>query len=391
MMGNRMSSPPDDALFEFAPDEPPDGLFQQGADTRAVPPPIHNEIDGLVDAISAGGRPRLSGESDLAAEADDSDLADIAVAQHAIQRSTSSVLHTAAFRHVAYSIAAFAFGTVVAWSVLRGFDAQPAPIAVRQPAAVEPATTPAPTAIAPRASAPAPTPAPPTRPAPIEREPARVVAAAPPAVAAREPRAAAASSTRSTATGVVTRPGAAAPIAAPKAPAAASRTPLPIAPAPAAVPAPIDAAPKDGGNFAALPPAAPAVIAPPPAAAAPAAASAIAGEQSAVLEILREYRQAYEALDVTATAAVWPSVDRRALTRAFSTLKSQQLALNDCAVSIAGASATTRCRGTVEYVRKIGSPTPRTGHQDLIFKMRKLGSEWFIDEVSASESVVARR
>jgi hypothetical protein len=103
----------------------------------------------------------------------------------------------------------------------------------------------------------------------------------------------------------------------------------------------------------------------------------------AVLETVREYRQAYEALDVTATAAIWPSVDRRALAPAFSALKSQALEFEDREVALADASATTRCHGVVEYVRKIGNPTPRTGHQEFVFKMRKLGDDWFIDDVSA--------
>jgi len=34
-------------------------------------------------------------------------------------------------------------------------------------------------------------------------------------------------------------------------------------------------------------------------------------------------------------------------------------------------------------VRKIGNPTPRTGNQEFVFKMRKLGDDWFIDNVSA--------
>ena len=109
-----------------------------------------------------------------------------------------------------------------------------------------------------------------------------------------------------------------------------------------------------------------------------------------MLETVSEYRQAYEALDVTATAAVWPSVDRRALTRAFSRLKSQQLELENCMVAIAGTSATTQCRGTVEYVRKIGSSSPRTGYQDIVFKMRKRGSEWFIDEVTPAAGAPCR-
>jgi hypothetical protein len=172
-----------------------------------------------------------------------------------------------------------------------------------------------------------------------------------------------------------------------------------LAKAPVAAVPRVEVAPKniaDGGAVS-LPgsASASAIIAPPPVAAAASAAanslSAMALEQSAVLQTVKEYTQAYSAMDVVATAAVWPSVNRRALARAYSTLKSQELDLEDCKVAITDTSATTRCRGTVEYVRKIGNPTPRTGYQDVVFRMRKLGGDWFIDDVRASELDVAKR
>jgi len=110
----------------------------------------------------------------------------------------------------------------------------------------------------------------------------------------------------------------------------------------------------------------------------------LAVEQSAVIATVREYTQAYGALDVSAAAAVWPSVDRRALARAFSTLKSQELEIGNCEVAISRNSATARCRGTVAYVRKVGDPTPRTGHQEWVFTMRKIGNDWIIDALEAS-------
>ena len=134
-------------------------------------------------------------------------------------------------------------------------------------------------------------------------------------------------------------------------------------------------------------------VAPPPAAPAreiPAAATAAvisraAIERNGVLGTLRDYEQAYKALDVQATAAIWPSVDRRALARAFATIKSQGLAFEQCDVQVVDSVATARCRGTIQYVRRIGSPVPRSAHQQWLFRMRKLGDEWKIDEIVASE------
>jgi hypothetical protein len=370
-----MSRQEDDVLLEFAPDDPPDGLVRQSIDGGAVPPPVHNEIDGLVDAISAGGRPRLSGESEVLAEADDLAPANF-TSGHVLWDLAPRVVHTAVFRYVACSIVAFAFGSMIAWSVLRSFDAPPpASASVASPAAS--ATVASPVVDTARTAAPiplvSPAPAPP-QPAPAIREAAPPVARAlpsPPPIS-RE------------ATPAISRD---AIVPTPRPLAAPSASPT------VALPAPPDIAPKGGVDVAAVASlAAPSAVAPPPPAAAAApVVSPIVLEQNAVLETLREYTQAYEALDVKATAAVWPSVDRRALARAFSTLKSQQLELDDCKVTIADTNATTRCRGIVEYVRKIGGGTPRTGHQDLVFKMRKLGSDWYIDEVNASELAVARR
>jgi hypothetical protein len=370
-----MSRPEDEVLFEFAPDDPPDGVVQQSAVRGAVPPPVHNEIDGLVDAISAGGRPRFSGESEVLAEANDLAPAGFA-SGHRLWELAPRVVHTAVFRYVACSIVAFAFGSAIAWSVLRSFDA---PASVAAPASATVAPQSAPVVDTARSAAPVPlastAPAPP-RSAPAVVEADRPVARAlpsPPPVTPREVPPAISRETR---------------VPSPRALAAPSVTPT------VTLPPPLDIAPKGGVDVAAVASlAAPSAVAPPPPPAAAAApiVSPIVLEQNAVLETLRGYTQAYEALDVKATAAVWPSVDRRALARAFSTLKSQQLELDDCKVTIADTNATTRCRGVVEYVRKIGGGEPRTGHQDLVFKMRKLGSDWYIDEVNASELAVARR
>jgi hypothetical protein len=109
-------------------------------------------------------------------------------------------------------------------------------------------------------------------------------------------------------------------------------------------------------------------------------------ERDAVLRTLRDYAEAYGSLSVQETARVWPSVDRRALARAFTTLKSQGLKFESCTVDVAESSATAHCRGTVEFVRKVGTHEPLTVPQEWLFKMRKFGNDWMIENVVASQS-----
>jgi hypothetical protein len=116
--------------------------------------------------------------------------------------------------------------------------------------------------------------------------------------------------------------------------------------------------------------------------------SAAAAEENAVRRTLHSYEAAYEGLNVAATAAVWPSVDRRALSRAFDTLKSQGLDFQSCAISVADSRATANCRGTLQFVRKVGNSEPLIADQQWVFKMRRLGADWKIDEVSASQTPV---
>ncbi len=147
-------------------------------------------------------------------------------------------------------------------------------------------------------------------------------------------------------------------------------------------------------SFTALPPAAelPHVAVAP--AVAPAVARAdVAAEEHAVRRTLHSYEEASEELDVAATASVWPTVDRGALTRAFATLKSQGLDFRSCSITVSDAHATANCRGTVQFVRKVGNSIPLTSEQQWIFKMRRFGDDWKIDEVSASPApaVVVQR
>lgn len=104
----------------------------------------------------------------------------------------------------------------------------------------------------------------------------------------------------------------------------------------------------------------------------------------AVRQTLRRYAHAYEDLDVEATARVWPSVDRRALARAFATIRSQGLTFDSCEIDVIDGQATAHCRGIIRFVPKVGSPTPSSTPQEWQFRMRKAATDWQIEHVMAT-------
>jgi hypothetical protein len=116
-----------------------------------------------------------------------------------------------------------------------------------------------------------------------------------------------------------------------------------------------------------------------------------ASDESAVRRTVERYAHAYQDLDVDAAASVWPSVDRRTLSRAFAALKSQDLAFDACDITVDAARATASCRGTLQIVRRVGSPAPIRAEQQWVFRMRRLSGDWKIDDVSAVQMTAATR
>jgi ketosteroid isomerase-like protein len=108
------------------------------------------------------------------------------------------------------------------------------------------------------------------------------------------------------------------------------------------------------------------------------ATAAARTEQSEIQQTLGQYRTAYQRLDAQAARTVWPSVDARALGRAFSTLASQQLSFDSCLVDIAGNSATAHCTGSATYTPKVGGGEPRSELRQWTFQLRKASDGWKI-------------
>jgi hypothetical protein len=112
----------------------------------------------------------------------------------------------------------------------------------------------------------------------------------------------------------------------------------------------------------------------------------VAADQAAIERTLRQYKDAYERLDAKAASAVWPTVDQRALTRAFAGLASQSLDFRGCEVLVrAGAStATASCSGMAAYVRKVGDTRVRLEPRQWTFTLNKAQGMWRIEAVDGS-------
>jgi hypothetical protein len=148
-----------------------------------------------------------------------------------------------------------------------------------------------------------------------------------------------------------------------------------------------DAEPAPAGPaLDAAPPAAAAIV---PAAALPRAAAVPPPDRSRVEEVLRRYASAYRALDASAARAVWPSVDEKALARAFQNLESQNLSFDACDIDIRGAVANASCRGEASYIGKVGSREPRTEQRTWQFELRLRGESWLIEGVDARRRAAA--
>jgi len=172
-------------------------------------------------------------------------------------------------------------------------------------------------------------------------------------------------------------------------PAATTATYLPPAAAPIVPTAPVQTASLP-------PPAQPAYLPPPvlPASAPPAAAAVPASiepraeirtniDETSIRSLLQRYRSAYDELDASSASAVWPSVDQRALARAFDGLQSQTLTFEACSVQLRGETAAAVCRGTARYVPKVGNRDPRTEPLVWTFTLHKAAGDWKIQSARA--------
>lgn len=106
-------------------------------------------------------------------------------------------------------------------------------------------------------------------------------------------------------------------------------------------------------------------------------------ESSALAQVLGHYEQAYDRLDAPGAAAVWPSVDARALSRAFARLQEQDLNFGNCTFSVSASDAAARCAGVLRYARRIGDTAPKIEQHVWTIEFARAGETWQIIKISA--------
>jgi hypothetical protein len=106
-------------------------------------------------------------------------------------------------------------------------------------------------------------------------------------------------------------------------------------------------------------------------------------DEARVAEVLDQYVHAYRRLDASAAREIYPAVDERALTRAFSGLASQHLMFHTCDIDVQGTRASASCRGEATYVAKVGSREERVEPRLWRFELRRNGEGWQILQAEA--------
>jgi hypothetical protein len=107
-------------------------------------------------------------------------------------------------------------------------------------------------------------------------------------------------------------------------------------------------------------------------------------EEDHIRTTLAQWQAAYAQLDASAAREVWPSVDIRALERAFQSLKSQQLRFDHCDLTVTGARAQAACTGEAVYVPRVGNPAPKTNAREWNFELTRSDQRWTIASARSS-------
>ena len=100
-----------------------------------------------------------------------------------------------------------------------------------------------------------------------------------------------------------------------------------------------------------------------------------------VQAVLARYASAYERLDASAVKDIWPTVDERALARAFSDLDAQSIVFDACDLTIAGTRATASCRGTATYATSVGKRNNVMQTRQWTFLLAQSPERWEIQQV----------
>ena len=94
--------------------------------------------------------------------------------------------------------------------------------------------------------------------------------------------------------------------------------------------------------------------------------------------VLARYEDAYDRRDVETATALWPSLDRRALTRAFASLDRQDVDFDRCDIDVDGRRGSAVCVGSVRYVPSVGRGVEKSDRITWRFDLLRSGEDWRI-------------
>ena len=116
---------------------------------------------------------------------------------------------------------------------------------------------------------------------------------------------------------------------------------------------------------------------------APGAAGDATTPENGIRSLLLRYEDAYDRRDVAAAAALWPSLDRPALARAFAGLAGQDVDFDRCDIDATAVRGSAVCVGTVRYRPSVGNGAERSDRITWTFDLARSGEDWRIDRISA--------
>jgi hypothetical protein len=106
-------------------------------------------------------------------------------------------------------------------------------------------------------------------------------------------------------------------------------------------------------------------------------------DETEIRRLLDEYRQTYSQLDAAGAARLGPGLDAPSLSRAFSTIARQDVQFQECALEVTGQRAAARCRGSLQYVTRVGSTSPQSRALSWTFIFDHSSGRWLISRVTA--------
>jgi len=97
--------------------------------------------------------------------------------------------------------------------------------------------------------------------------------------------------------------------------------------------------------------------------------------------VLEDYKAAFNRRDAAGIHALWPTVNAKALHRAFDQRESQQLQFGVCDVEVRADRAQASCEGTIKYVPSVGRKAPRVEPWSATFELGMVDGRWIVSSL----------